>query len=323
MKNLITALALVVLVSSSVPQAQAKDHPKRRALITKVGRAIGTGSTVATRAMLKQYVFAAAWVRGLVGNAKRQESSLALIDLLLEDQNLKRLNDVTAKSTSFKQYTEDMVDEVEDIVTEEIDRVWVSVLHDADPKVDVTKKLKEIDLEKVDLSKLNAKLLEKNPGYVRLKNLVGKLDDEQVIDAATDIFSDVKIPTTQEVLDQIVLAKTDVKDVVPEAAGVVVGRAVIVPLLLKHTLGSAVLHAYNWITLPALVGTGISAWQCLRPQTQIRINDDTPSTEDLNTKELQNFCRNVLNQSAFKILKSRAKGLRSGHKFQAWLKRVF
>ncbi|MCM0606083.1 MAG: hypothetical protein KA715_08335 [Xanthomonadaceae bacterium] len=320
----ILALSTQVFAQDSTP---AK-HQKRKELIAKNARGGGIGATVVTRTLLKQFVFASSWVRGLVGSTRKQEATLAVIDLFIRDENLKKFDEITKKSTSWENYMSDMQDELQMILERVTDDVFVSILRDIDPSIAKDAKLDQIDFTTLDFSKLTPELLASNEDYRRLEAMIGEIDEKQLL---SDLFAKGELnaipggATDKDVADHIqdrvnFLSAKAVDNI--DLGAAVVGQTVITPLLLKGVFGTAAMQAYNWITLPALAGAGISAWQCLRPTVQMKIGFEV-SIEDPNMLNLQKFCNKVLNKSAYQILKARSKGLQSGHGTKVWIERTW
>lgn len=330
MKKLMTVTMLGLSLTMQVHAQEEKStkREKRKELVAKVARGAGLGATVVTRTLLKQFVFASSWVRGLVGKRRNQEASLALLDILLRDENLQRFDAITKSSTTWEEYMSDMQDEVETILEDYVDETLVSVLHDVDGSISKDAKLEDIDFLSLDLTKMTPELLASNEDYRRLEAMIGEMDEQRVLD---DLFSKGELNlmsgnTTEKdveakIQERVNLLSTKIVDNIDVGAAVV-GQTVITPLLIKGVFGKAAMQAFNWITLPALAGTGISAWQCLRAPTQIKIATDAADA-DANTQGLQKFCNKVLNTSAYQLLKARSKGLQSGNHTKVWVERTW
>ena len=325
MKYLFMSLILLSAQGFAQTATPAKEESKSKELIAATARGAGLGSTVVTRTLLKQYVFAAAWVKGLVGNARKQEASLAAIDILLRDENLQKFDKITNESNSWENYIESMQDETEKIFKSYVKSVWVSVLHDIDSSISKTADFDQLDLTKIDFSKLTTDVLTQNADYQELEKLIGEVDEREILDSLSKRNRADLLTTEQgvakDVEDQLHdLTKDPVQNI--DVGAAVAGHLLITPLLVKGVFGTAVMGAYNWVAIPALAGTGITAWQCLRPATQEKI-DFEGKVEDQNLMKLQKFCRKALNTSAYQVLLSRMKGLRAGHNTKLWSERAW
>lgn len=292
---------------------------------TKIARGAGKGSVWVTRNLFRPSIFAAGFVRGLVTKEEKQRATLALIDIVMTEENLKKMDELTKNSGSFDSYIENMQDFLTGVLEAEQERVMVSVLRDLDPEnVKEDSQLEDIDFLMLDYTKLTPELLQNNEAYLRAEALIGEQDEAALIDAIQN-----GKPTgldeldEEQIMNRIPIASMDWKQHAPEVTGALLLKSFVVPQLLKGFFGKAVMQSYNWVTLPATAGAGISVWQCMREENQERIDNYHPSIMTPNDAHLQKFCREALNKTVYRVLRSRIHGLKSGAQFKTWLKKTF
>lgn len=299
----IKTLALDGAQPSDANEPTADCPQKKRSLLSRIGRGVGRGAVWLSVQTLKPFVKAGSFATGLFEKQEKNQDVVALYNLLLK--NSAQFDELYKEAGTPEEFIELLILSFQQLMEQKSNIILRDTLIAMDLGVEIPQNISEmnwslVDMDKLDPSKIDPKLINDHPEFQDLKPLIGEFTSEKI----ADIFMNASFDPE--------LTLADPKEALPkihELAGGVVAQ-IIAPQIILGKISGSLAGLYALPVLAADAGLGISIAVCLNKNTQAKFETD---------QDLRQFCSTATNWSSYQLMKSRAKGYVSGKKFKAKL----
>lgn len=277
---------------------------KKQSFWTKLGRKLGKGASWVSTTTAKPFMQASGFLTGLFEKKDKNQDIVALYKFFLNHQE--EFDELYMEAGTPKEMLELMLVKMEEIS----ERKKVVIVKDLLASLGITKEgsslsdleLSEAEIASIDLSKLDPSFVNNHPEYLELRPILGDVSKQDIEDMVVSSYFDKAI------------SFENYKEASPkgyEAVATLVTKT-IAPRIALNVVSKTLSGLYGLVTIPADIGTGVSAAICVQQETVKKFDSD---------KDLKSFCSYVTNRSLYQLTKSRAKGYVSGKKSRATIEK--
>ena len=299
----IKSLALDGADAAEANEAPADCPQKKRSLLTRIGRGVGRGAVWLSVQTLKPFVKAGSFTTGLFEKQEKNQDVVALYNLLLK--NSAQFDELYKEAGTPEEFVDLLILSFQQLMEKKSNIILRDTLIAMDLGVEIPQNIADmnwslVDVEKLDPSKIDPKLINDHPEFQDLKPIIGEFTSEKIADVFLNASFDpeISLANPKEALPKI-----------HELAGGVVAQ-IIAPQIILGKISGSLVGLYAVPVLAADAGLGISIAVCLNKNTQAKFEAD---------QDLRQFCSTATNWSSYQIMKSRASGYVSGKKFKVRL----
>lgn len=299
----VKSLALDGADAAEANEAPVDSPQKKRSLLTRIGRGVGRGAVWLSVQTLKPFVKAGSFTTGLFEKQEKNQDIVALYNLLLK--NSAQFDELYKEAGTPEEFVDLLILSFQQLMEKKSNIILRDTLIAMDLGVEIPQNIAEmnwslVDMEKLDPSKIDPKLINDHPEFQDLKPIIGEFTSEKIADVFLNASFDpeISLANPKEALPKI-----------HELAGGVVAQ-IIAPQIILGKISGSLASLYALPVLAADAGLGISIAVCLNKNTQAKFETD---------KDLRQFCSTATNWSSYQIMKSRASGYVSGKKFKVKL----
>jgi hypothetical protein len=299
----IKSLALDGADAAEANEAPVDCPQEKRSLLTRIGRGVGRGAVWLSVQTLKPFVKAGSFTTGLLEKQEKNQDILALYNLLLK--NSAQFDELYKEAGTPEEFVNLLILSFQQLMEKKSNIILRDTLIAMDLGVVIPQNIADmnwslVDMDKLDPSKIDPKLINDHPEFEDLKPIIGEFTSGKIADIFLNASFDpeISLGNPKEALPKI-----------HELAGGVVAQ-IIAPQIILGKISGSLASLYALPVLAADAGLGISIAVCLNKNTQAKFESD---------KDLRQFCSTATNWSSYQIMKSRASGYVSGKKFKVKL----
>jgi hypothetical protein len=299
----IKSLALDGADAAEANEAPVDCPQRKRSLLTRIGRGVGRGAVWLSVQTLKPFVKAGSFTTGLLEKQEKNQDILALYNLLLK--NSAQFDELYKEAGTPEEFVNLLILSFQQLMEKKSNVILRDTLIAMDLGVVIPQNIADmnwslVDMDKLDPSKIDPKLINDHPEFQDLKPIIGEFTSRKIADIFLNASFDpeISLGNPKEALPKI-----------HELAGGVVAQ-IIAPQIILGKISGSLASLYALPVLAADAGLGISIAVCLNKNTQAKFESD---------KDLRQFCSTATNWSSYQIMKSRASGYVSGKKFKVKL----
>ncbi len=274
---------------------------KRPGYLARLGRDLGKGATWISTITAKPFMSASGFITGLFEKKDKNQDILALYKFLLNHQA--EFDDLYLEAGTPDEMMSLIIAKMEEITEQKKVLIVHDLLASLGIKRERSDKLEDYaltaeEIASIDLSKLDPSLINNHPAYAELRPILGDVSEQDLEDIVVSNYFDkaMSFENYQETQPKAY-----------EALITVLGKT-IAPRVALNVVSKSLSGIYGWVTIPADIGTGVSAAICLQDETVSKFKADD---------DLRSFCSYVTNRSMYQLTKSRAKGYVAGKNSRA------
>lgn len=276
------------------------NQAKNKKLLMKIGLSIGNGASWVSTATAKPFMAGAGFIKGSLEKSDKNNDLVSLYKLFLNHES--EFDELYKEAATPEEFLDIVLLKMESIVEVKVISIVNDFLNQVGIKRDINDRrgieLTDEEIASIPEELLNPDFINNHPEFSEMKNLVGEVSKQELIDALRSgvLYKSVAYDLYQRAIPgRIELISTLVAQINA-------------PKIAINVISSSLAGLYAGPILLADLATGISVTVCQGDGVREKLNTD---------EDLRNFCSYVTNRSGYQILKSRAKGYVAGKHFQA------